>query len=548
MRSHAVSRKSPRGDIPVDGLTTNDDSTDPAPLSILFDQARMRLLFEQAPMAVSVVRGAELVFELANAPYEQMVGRPVLVGRSFREVFPELAEDAPVLSMLANVVATGKTFHASEYPVLLDRTGTGKLEEAFFLFTCRPFHEGNGVDDAILTVAVDVTEQVKMRRRIEALSLEREQLFAKEKKARADAEAANRAKDEFLAMLGHELRNPLAPITTALDLLHQRGATFEKEHLVIERQVEHLKRLVDDLLDIARIKSGRLELRRARVRVADVITKAIDIAAPLFETRQHHLEIGVAEDLAIVGDAMRLSQVVANLLINAAKYTNPGGRIAVSAMRDGATVKIRVKDNGIGIAPDILPHVFDSFVQESQSIDRSRGGLGLGLTIVRTIVSLHEGSVAVESAGEGQGSAFTVTLPVEGEVTPMPFPRESTTALTRAPRRVLIVDDNVDAAELLGDWFRDRGDEVHTVYDGLDAIDAAGTFLPDVVLLDIGLPGMDGYEVARELRKQPDRGEVVLVAITGYGQASDRARSAEAGFDHHFVKPIDVHELDTILA
>lgn len=529
-------------------MTPNDDSGDPAPLSLLFDQPRMRLLFEQAPMAVSVVRGAELVFELANAPYEQMVGRPVLVGRSFREVFPELAEDAPVLKMLSTVLATGKTFHASEYPVLLDRSGKGKLEECFFLFTCRPFHEGHGVNDAILTVAIDVTEQVKMRRRIESLSLEREQLFAKEKKARSDAEAANRAKDDFLAMLGHELRNPLAPITTALELLRQRGATFEKEHLVIERQVDHLKRLVDDLLDIARITRGRLELRRARLRVADVITKAIDIAAPLFETRQHHLEISVAEDLALVGDAMRLAQVVANLLVNAAKYTNPGGRIAVSAVRDGAEVKIRVKDNGIGIAADILPHVFDSFVQESQSIDRSRGGLGLGLTIVRTIVALHEGSVSVESEGDGRGSVFTITLPVEGEVTPIPFPREATTKVTRPPRRVLIVDDNVDAAELLGDWFRDRGDQVHTVYDGLDAVDAAQSFRPEVVLLDIGLPGMDGYEVARELRKQTDLGEVVLVAITGYGQASDRARSADAGFDHHFVKPIDVHELDAILA
>ena len=528
-------------------MTTNDESGEVPPLSILFDQARMRLLFEQAPMAVSVVRGPDLVFELANAPYEQMVGRTVAVGRSFCEVFPELPDDAPVLAMLANVLATGKTFHASEYPVLLDRAGTGKLEESFFLFTCRPFHEGNGIDDAILTVAIDVTEQVKMRRRIEALSLEREQLFAKEKKARAEAEAANRAKDEFLAMLGHELRNPLAPITTALDLLRGRGATFEKEHLVIERQVDHLRRLVDDLLDIARITRGRLELRRARVRVADVITKAIDIAAPLFETRQHHLEIAVAEDLALVGDSMRLSQVVANLLVNAAKYTNPGGRIAVGATREGATVKIRVRDNGIGIAADTLPHVFESFVQESQSIDRSRGGLGLGLTIVKTIVSLHDGTVTAESEGQDRGSTFTITLPVEGEVTPIPFPREATTAVTRAPRRVLIVDDNVDAAELLGDWFRDRGDAVHTVYDGLDAIDAGKSFRPEVVLLDIGLPGMDGYEVARELRKQ-DLGDVILIAVTGYGQASDRARSAEAGFDHHFVKPIDVRVLDTILA
>lgn len=508
----------------------------------------MQLLFEQAPMAVSVVRGGELVFELANAPYEQMVGRPVLVGRSFREVFPELPEEAPVLRMLREVLETGKTFHATEYPVLLDRNGSGKLEETFFLFTCRKFHERSGRDDAILTVAIDVTDQVRMRRRIEAMSLEREQLLAKEKKARAEAEAASRAKDEFLAMLGHELRNPLAPITTALDLLRQHGVPFEKEHIVIERQVEHLRRLVDDLLDIARITRGRLELRRSRVRVAEIITKAIDIAAPLFETRQHHLEIAVAEDLALVGDPSRLAQVVANLLINAAKYTDPGGRITVGATREAGSIAIRVKDNGIGIDPSILPRVFDSFVQESQSIDRSRGGLGLGLTIVKTVVALHEGSVSAKSAGLGHGSEFTITLPIEGEVTPMPFPRESTTAVSRAPRRVLIVDDNVDAAELLADWFRDRGDDVHTVYDGLDALDAAKKLRPDVALLDIGLPGMDGYEVAVELRKVPELAELILIAATGYGQASDRARSADAGFDHHFVKPIDLAVLETILA
>ena len=361
--------------------------------------------------------------------------------------------------------------------------------------------------------------------------------------AKGEAEAASRAKDEFLAMLGHELRNPLAPILTALDLMRAPDAESEElARVVIQRQVGHLVRLVDDLLDVSRIARGQVELKREVVELAAVVTKAIEMASPLLEQFEHELTVNVARaGLAIDGDVIRLAQIVSNLLTNAAKYTPRGGAITIEAAREGACVVLSVVDTGVGIAEEMLPRVFDMFVQERQTIDRSQGGLGLGLAIVRNLVSAHGGTVAVRSEGRGRGSVFTVSLPAAPPSAPSdPDARPSQApAVTPGALRILVVDDNEDAAAMLAIYLRKLGHVIRVVHDGPSALRAAVELVPDVALVDIGLPVMDGYELARRLRQEPGLERLRLVAVTGYGQDKDRERSREAGFDLHLVKPVD---------
>jgi signal transduction histidine kinase/DNA-binding response OmpR family regulator len=515
-------------------------------------QEGLRAIFQQAPVAVSVVRGPDFTFELANPRYEQMVARAGLVGRKFREAFPELPDDAPVLAMLEAVRQSGDTFAASEYPVPLDLRGEGNVQDTFFMFSCQPLTEPTP-GDAILTVAIDVTEQVNMRRELETLSKEREWLLSQEQNARAGAEAANRVKDEFLAMLGHELRNPLAPIATALALLRQRGP-LSKEQVIIERQVGHLTRLVEDLLDVSRITRGKVELRREPVNIAHAVQRAVELASPLLEQRRHHLQLVVPESgLEVFGDPTRLAQAVANLLSNAAKYTDPGGRIEVRAgpLSEVDVVEIAVIDNGIGIDPAMLDHIFDAFAQASQAIDRSNGGLGLGLTIVRNLIELHGGSVAADSGGKGRGSEFTLRLPryhrMPGDATaPVDTPEAPPSRLFQR-MRVLVVDDNEDAAQLLADWFLRRGAVVSVAHDGLTALAIAEHMTPQLGIIDLGLPALSGYDVARRLRANHTAEPLLLVAVTGYGQVSDREQSADAGFEAHCVKPVDLGEFEQLL-
>jgi signal transduction histidine kinase/CheY-like chemotaxis protein len=355
----------------------------------------------------------------------------------------------------------------------------------------------------------------------------------------AEAEAASRAKDEFLAMLGHELRNPLAPIVTALKLLRNRaGREIAPELQVIERQVRHVARLVDDLLDVSRITRGRVTLSCTPIDIADVVRKGVEIAAPLVEERRHVLSVSVPRGLLVEGDEVRLAQVVANLLTNAAKYTPPGGRIDVRAARAADGVELVVRDNGIGIAPELLPRVFDLFVQGRRGLDRSEGGLGIGLTIVRRLVEMHHGKISVASAGVGRGTEVTVRLPTakpRGDERTVP-----STAPAAAPARqlVLVVDDNTDAADLLAELLAQAGHDVIVAYDGEAALELARGKPCDVAILDLGLPGMDGFEVARHLRTRPDGGPT-LFALSGYGLENDRRRTAQAGFARRFVKPVD---------
>jgi signal transduction histidine kinase/ActR/RegA family two-component response regulator len=364
--------------------------------------------------------------------------------------------------------------------------------------------------------------------------------------AHRDAQLANQAKDEFLAMLGHELRNPLAPIVTALELMELRGGdAMKRERTIIERQTQHLSVLVDDLLDVSRIARGIVKLEIERVRLADVIAKAVETTEPLFAQQGHELAVTVPHDLAVNGDPARLAQVFANLLSNAAKYTDPGGKVTVTASAHEDEIAIAVADNGRGIEPEMLPRVWDPFVQEHQKIDRSRGGLGLGLAIVRNLIKLHGGRIEGASAGLGQGSTFTVYLHRADQV-PAEIPRPAGTAPQYRAQgvSVLVVDDNRDAAEMLAMLLESRGYTTYVAHDPVEALELAHEYVPDAAVLDLGLPVMDGYELARRLRALPNWAHVKLLALTGYGQDVDRVRSKDAGFAEHLVKPVDLGTLE----
>ncbi len=397
-----------------------------------------------------------------------------------------------------------------------------------------------------------VRSQLELHRLRAQVTHEREQLLAREKEARREAEAANRSKDEFLAMLGHELRNPLAPILTALQLMQLRkGESTERERTIIERQVYHLTRLVDDLLDISRITRGNIRLKREDVELSTVVAKAIEMASPLIEERMHYLSVSLpSTGLMVNGDSARLVQAVSNLLTNAAKYTEPRGRIWVTGGRRGNQVELRVRDNGIGMSADLTGHVFDLFYQGTQRSDRSQGGLGIGLAIVRSLVLLHGGSVEALSDGVGKGSEFVIRLAaVEGEhrAEPAAEPQTSRVADSRTGLRVFIVDDNEDAAMLLSEALADKGHVTQTAFDPPSALKLVGDFRPDVILLDIGLPVMDGYELAHRIRQIPELRSARLFALTGYGQDSDRAQSLELGFERHLAKPIEIDILDSFI-
>jgi signal transduction histidine kinase len=368
-----------------------------------------------------------------------------------------------------------------------------------------------------------------------------------------DLERADRQKNEFLSMLAHELRNPLAPIRTAVDVLRLKGdgqPEIEWAREIINRQTKHLVRLVDDLLDVSRITGGKIRLDLEVLNAASVVAAAVETSRPLIEESGHQMTVSLPEEPVWVRcDRVRLAQVLSNLLNNAAKYTQRGGLIALTVERSGGEAVFRVADNGIGISAEMLPKVFELFTQVERSLDRSQGGLGVGLTVVKRLVEMHGGRVEAASSGAGGGSEFTVRLPaIESPPDPEAVadaPLENRSPA--APLRVLVVDDNADAADSLA-WLLRHGDhEVRTAHDGRQAVEVAHEFRPQAVVLDLGLPEIDGYEVARRLRQHADTRGALLVALSGYGQQEHRRRSSEAGFDYHFVKPLDFGGLQRIL-
>jgi len=382
-----------------------------------------------------------------------------------------------------------------------------------------------------------------------ALALDGARRLAVETEAREQAIAASRAKDEFLAMLGHELRNPLAPIVTALHLIQLRGPDpFERERAVIDRGVKHVVRLVDDLLDLSRITRGVIQLRRGTVELAWIVKRALEVTRPLFEDGRHDLRVSVpATGLPIDADTDRLAQVVANLLTNASKFTPRGGRIEVLGSVEGGCARLVVRDNGAGIDAERLPRLFDLFVHGRRGGEQPDGGLGLGLAIVRSIVEMHGGVVSAASQGPGRGATFVVRLPLAGlgdteSLTldePLPEPMRAL--------RVLVVDDNVDAAQTLGELLGIMGHDALVVHDAPAALDAVRGFAPEIAFLDIGLPVVDGYALAERLRALPQLATTPLVALTAYGQLADRTRAGAAGFSDHLVKPLSADKLRAVL-
>jgi PAS domain S-box-containing protein len=373
---------------------------------------------------------------------------------------------------------------------------------------------------------------------------------------RADALArADEDKDEFLAVLAHELRNPLAPVFYALRLLDEKPLDDPNRwyiRRIVDRQMRRLARLIDDLLDVSRIRTGKVELRKARVDLNSVVGHAVEVARPLAEDRGHGLDVSLPpEPVWLEADPVRLEQVFNNLLSNAVKFTEEGGSISLAAERQGQEVVVRVRDTGVGIPPDLLPRIFDLFTQGDRSLDRVRDGLGIGLTLSRRLVELHGGTIEAYSEGVGRGSEFVVRLPAFLHHTAPPDEApaaERTAQAPSRPLRVLVVDDSEDTTELLGTLLEMAGHSIQVAHTGPSALEAAAAFRPDAIILDIGLPGLDGYQVAQRLREDPALKSVTLIAATGYGQEEDLRRSREVGFDQHLVKPIDPAELQRLLA
>jgi signal transduction histidine kinase len=355
---------------------------------------------------------------------------------------------------------------------------------------------------------------------------------------------ANHRKDEFLAMLAHELRNPLAPIRTAVQLLRLKELTEphrQRARDVIERQVEHLVNLIDDLLDVSRITRGMITLQLEPVLVGAIVARAVETARPAIDAHRHTLELDLPDELiSVEGDKTRLVQVIANILHNAAKFMDPGGRIRLSVEREGQYAVIQIADTGIGIAPELTPKIFELFTQVHSKSERAQGGLGIGLALVRRLTEMHGGTVTAESEGPGRGAKFTVRLPVmAAQVAGLANQKREAAAIPSVePQRILVADDNRDAAEALSLQLQLAGHDVRTAYDGIETLTVAKTFDPDIVLLDLGMPKMDGYEAARQLRLRPASRRVTLIALTGWGQQQDRQRTADAGFDAHLVKPV----------
>jgi CheY-like chemotaxis protein len=405
--------------------------------------------------------------------------------------------------------------------------------------TLSPIRDAKGYTIGVSAIARNITEAVRMERQLQEQT---EQLAGEA-----------RSKDEFLAMLAHELRNPMAPLCNGIDALRILPPSGEEAKQILdmmEEQTHNLVRLIDDLLDVSRVTRGKMELKRQRVALATIITNAVQTAEPLMQAKGHELTVRQArERLYVHGDPTRLTQVVANLLNNAAKYTPPGGKILLSTARIGDQGAIRVKDNGSGIASDMLPRIFEMFVQADNSLSRTHGGLGIGLTLVKSLVKMHGGTVEATSDGLGKGSQFTVRLPVlptndvvREEATDSPHGKRSFPS-----RHILVVDDWGPAAFVVATLLRSRGQQVRTAAGGTAALAMIAQEKPELILSDISMPEMNGYELAQEIRRRPEWNDIRLVAVTGYGQESDKMAAKEAGFNDHLVKPISITSLEYIL-
>ena len=496
--------------------------------------------FDNAPGFVALLRGTDHVFELVNQAYYELVGHRELIGRRLEDALPEVMAQG-FGEMLDEVRRSGQPFIGRSVRALLHKRPGAPLEERFLDLVYQPVRDSTGAVAGIFAQGHDVTDQVN---------------------ATAALREADRRKDEFIAILAHELRNPLAPIRQGAYLARiappedvgRRTRALE----IIERQVGQMTVLIDDLLDVSRISQGKLQLRPERIALARIIDLALESALPAVSAKKHALEVVLPEaELLLEVDPVRMAQALANLLTNAAKYTDAGGTIRIEAAFEGEQVRIGVRDNGIGVSEDDRGRLFSMFSQLQTALERSEGGLGIGLALTRGLVELHGGTISVQSAGRGQGSEFVILLPrlATRAHEPAARPPASTPTPVLAPRgpsapprRLLIADDNADARESLSLLLQAQGHQVVTAADGEEALALALERRPDIAILDIGMPGLNGYEVARRLREQPGLEGLVLVALTGWGHEEDRAKALAHGFDRHCTKPVPFADLMAVLA
>jgi signal transduction histidine kinase len=472
-------------------------------------------LLEEAPVLITVLEGTELKIVMMNRSMRELFAGHPLLGRSFCDLVPPTNL---TLQAAKRVYATGNS-ETIEVMAQDIQTVVGRS----FSTTIVPVRDATAGVTHVMNVSFEITA-------IET--------------ARREAVAASRAKDDFLAMLSHELRNPLAPMLTTLELMRFLG-TSSPEVELLERQARHLTRLVDDLLDVARITRGKVELKRRVLELSTTVHRALEVSGPLLETRRHRIISDLAP-VTVHGDPDRLAQVVANLLTNAAKYSESGSPIRIRVRRSERMAQLSVTDEGVGLAPEMMGSLFEPFSQQPQTLARSRGGLGLGLSIVKHFVEAHGGSVSAYSDGLGRGSTFLIELPAfdEGSAAAQAAPPAAPLQPLANALRVLVVDDVPDVAAAIGEAVRELGQTVEIAHDGPSALVKAATFHPQLAILDIGLPAMDGYELGAALRAAHD---LRLVALTGYGHERDRQRSRDAGFEEHMVKPVDFEDIRKLL-
>jgi PAS domain S-box-containing protein len=512
------------------------ESTRSAQRTLFAEHERLRTTLASIGDGV-ITTDAEARVAYLNGVAEALTGwtQADAAGRPLDEVFPIVDEhtQGSVENPAARALRDGAITGLANHTVLRSKDGRAiPIDDS-----AAPIRDRRGTVVGCVLIFRDVTEKRQADRELA--------------ESRASLQAADRRKDEFLAMLAHELRNPLAPMRNSLEIMRlarDNRSVADQAISTMERQINQMVHLVDDLLDVARISRGKIALRRERIELRGVLEQAVELCRPIAENLRHDVRVSLpAGPVYLQADAVRLSQVLSNLLHNACKYTEPGGRIDIVAERRGEELVVCVRDTGIGIPPAMLPRVFEMFTQIDRTLERAQGGLGIGLTLARELVEMHGGTIEAHSDGPGRGTEMIVRLPLSVEQPADPERPSPAGGEAARACRILVVDDNEDSAESLSTLLAMRGHTTATAHDGPEAIEAAERFRPELVLLDIGLPRMNGLEVCRRIREQAWGKTMIVVALTGWGQEEDRAKSKEAGFDHHLVKPVQIRELTTLM-
>ena len=493
------------------------------------ENEKLQQMFQQAPGFIAVLRGPNHVIEMSNQAYLNLVGQRDVVGKPVAEALPETVEQGFV-ALLDQVYQTRQPYIGNAVRFDVSRSGGADLVEAYVDFVYQPMFNEARQTVGIFVQGHDVTERH----------------LAQQTLMQADEQ-----KDRFIATLAHELRNPLAPIRAAAQMLDSPRAspdTVARVAPIISRQVNHMARLLDDLLDVARITQGRILLQKQYVRVEDVIGTAIEAARPLVEAKGHHLSVHHRDGaIELEADPIRLTQILSNLLTNAAKYSDAGASIAIESRLEDQACVIAIRDSGIGLSKESLSNIFRIFSQERSALDRSEGGLGIGLALAKGLVSLHGGTIEAASAGVGKGSTFTVALPCTTGRTCLQAGAPERADAHGEGKRILIADDNADLVTVLAEFLEMAGHQVFTACDGLSALELAARHRPDAAILDVGMPGMNGYELARAIRLEAWGRDILLIAATGWGHEDDKFKAKAAGFDQHLTKPFAIDQLQAML-